>query len=385
MFAARTDWDLIPSHVSKTRSALEAEGVRVNDLTEVRTARCGLGIAADEILGALADPRILDDASHPLGIPETRAAVAGYYADRELEVGSDDIVVTASRSEAFSHLFELLLEADQEVAVPVPSYPLFDSLARLADVRLVPYPQPVRLDVSRIEEHLTDATRALFLMNPNVPSGALLDDAERDALVSLCKRRDLALIVDEAFMDYASRKAGASLRTSMARTDEVLTFTVGTLSKALAIHLKMGWIVVSGPTTLRTQALRRLEVIADTYSSASRPNQIASIRLLAGSGERQAAIRERLQINREWLTNRIRSVSGVRLASEPSGWYATLGLGKAADEEGLVLELLEGDHVLVHPGYLFEYDAPCVVVSLLPPGPDFQAGIEALLARATTG
>lgn len=377
MFASRTDWELIPNNLSRALSRLRAEGVDVVDLTESNPTHCELDYAADEIRAALSSERVLHYDPDPRGMREAREAVCAYYATRGATLEPEQIVLTASTSEAYSHLFKLLLEPHEEVLVPVPSYPLFEYLAALADVELSAYPRGEAIDADELASRVDEATRALLVVNPTNPSGASMSSADRRAVAQVCQQRSLALVSDEVFLDYAPRAV------TMAAQDDALTFTLSGLSKVCGLpQMKLAWIAVTGPSAQRDEALARLEVVADTYLSVSTAAQTAAATLLEGAPRLQEQIRERTRDNRKALADLFAGNERVRITSEDAGWYAVVRISGVQDEEELVLRLLEHDHVLVHPGYFYDYSGPArLVVSLLPPAQRFRIGAERLARR----
>ena len=155
MFSDRTNWKLARNRFTQALEEVRASGARVLDLTVSNPTRAGLHYDERAILGALASPRALDYDPQSKGLLLARDAVAGYYRDRDgrgerdvasnvstrgLEVDPERIVLTTSTSEGYSFVFRLLCNAGDELLVPKPSYPLFEFLADLQDVKLVPYP-----------------------------------------------------------------------------------------------------------------------------------------------------------------------------------------------------------------------------------------------------
>ena len=139
MFAARTGgWSRIPNALTLALERRRAAGLEVLDLTESNPTRCGLEYPREAILAALADPRALSYAPDPLGMLSARESISADYAARGAAVPPGRLVLTAGTSEAYGFLFKLLADREAAVLSPTPSYPLFDLLARLHDVRLVP-------------------------------------------------------------------------------------------------------------------------------------------------------------------------------------------------------------------------------------------------------
>src|SRR6476660_2993137 len=267
MFSRRTDWTLTPNRFTQVQRELSSAGREVLDLTVSNPVRAGLHYDADAILNSLKNARAIDYDPQPKGLHSAREAVAAYYREQHRSlVDPDYLVLTTSTSEGYSYVFRLLCNPDDEVLVPKPSYPLFDFLADLQDVKLIPYPliydHGWQVDFHTLEQAISPKTRAIVLVHPNNPTGSYVNADERSRLNRLCHEHELALIVDEVFLDYAMIPA----QPSFAMNKEALTFTLSGVSKISALpQRKLAWIIVSGPESMAAEALERLEVIADIY------------------------------------------------------------------------------------------------------------------------
>jgi aspartate/methionine/tyrosine aminotransferase len=383
MFSARTPWDLTPNRLARILKAKRTAGEPVIDLTESNPTRAGIPYPSD-LLTPLADPAALRYEPTPWGLEPAREAVAADFARRGFPLRPDRILLTASTSEAYSLLFKLLCDPGDEVLVPRPGYPLFDYLAGLESVRVVSYPLEYdgawRLDMAALAAAVTERSRVVVTVNPNNPTGSYLKRDEARALRVLCAERGLALISDEVFADYAlgedPRRMG-----SVAEDGSGLAFALGGLSKSCGLpQLKLAWIATSGAEGLRSQALSRLEVVADAFLSVGTPVQVAAPSLLARRAELQAPIRARLRENGEMLRARLAVSSPARLLEREGGWYAVLRVPATHPEEMQVARLLEQSNVLVHPGYFFDFPSEAYfVLSLLPPPPLFAEGLGRIL------
>ena len=287
----RTRWTLDENALSRAAAEARARGP-VLDLTESNPTRVGLGPGI-EMLSELGHPRGAQYDPVAIGHADARAAIAQYYRDKGVTIDPARVIVSASTSEAYSWLFKLLCDRDDAVLVPQPSYPLFDYLAALEDVRLVPYPlvrdDNFRIDLPALERAITERTRAILLVHPNNPTGTFVRAGEAEELERLAREHGLALIVDEVFGDYSF---GASELPTFAGRGHAMTFVLSGLSKVVALpQVKLGWIVAEGPIG---EALGRLEIIADTYLSVSTPVQRALPSILANRAPVQAAIRARV-------------------------------------------------------------------------------------------
>ena len=385
MFSARTRWDRTPNQLAALAGRVRASGRPLLDLTETNPTRAGL-VAPPRVLEWLARPGGLRYQPDSRGLPSARAAVAADHARRGLDVDPDHVVLTASTSEAYAFLFKLLCDPGDAVAIPRPSYPLFEYLAGLEGVGVVPY--PLRYDgewhVGRgdLEAALTPRTRAVVVVSPNNPTGSYLKRDEARALLSACAERGLAVIADEVFADFALREDRGRV-TSLAGRAEALTFALGGLSKSCGLpQLKLAWIAASGPRPVLDDALGRLEIVADTYLSVATPVQEAAPEILRALPELQAPLRERILANLSLLRERAASVPVVSLLEPEGGWSAVLRVPAHHTEDEWCARLLQEDGVLVQPGYFFDFPGEAfLVLSLLAPPEAFAEGVGRLLAR----
>jgi alanine-synthesizing transaminase len=383
MFSSRLDWSATENPHAKLLREKRARAETLLDLTESNPTAAGFLYPRELVIGALADPRLLRYEPHPAGLAEARAAVSGYYPG----ISPDQMLLTASTSEAYGYLFKLLADPGEEVLVPRPSYPLFEFLAALEGVRPVQYPLIYHggwaIDFDALERSITRRTRAIVLVNPNNPTGSFLKRTELAELVALCRRHGIAILSDEVFSDYVFGNDPRRV-ASLAGVDDVLTFVLSGFSKVLGLpQLKLGWVVVQGPEPARSQAMERLELIADTYLSVGTPVQWAAATLLEGREAIQKQILDRVQENRRFLASRIGSESPWRLLETEGGWYAVLEAPKIHTEEEWVLALLEEHNVIVQPGFFFDFEKEAfLIVSLLTRSEAFREGIQRVLAQA---
>jgi aspartate/methionine/tyrosine aminotransferase len=317
-------------------------------------------------------------------MPAARDAVSAYYTARGLRVAPAHVLLTASTSEAYCYLFKLLTDPGGEVLVPSPSYPLFEFLADMESVAVRPYPLEYhgawRIDIAALEAALTPRTRAIILVNPNNPTGSYVKRAELGMLTSLCAARGIALISDEVFADYALTEDPERV-SSLAGVEECLAFSMSGLSKVAGLpQMKLGWIVAAGPPALRSEALEKLEWIADTYLSVSTPVQCAAPALLAAAETVQRQIRERSAANLAFARAALDDSAANILAVE-GGWYITLQVPRIRSEEEWTLRLLEHDGVLVQPGFFYDFESEAfLVVSLLTAPGIFREGLPRIAA-----
>jgi aspartate/methionine/tyrosine aminotransferase len=311
-----------------------------------------------------------------------REAVAGYYAGHGAGSGSgvdaDAVVLTTSTSEGYGFLFRLLCDAGDEVLVAQPSYPLFDFLADLEDVRLRAYPLFYDygwwIDFAELERRIGPRTKAIVVVHPNNPTGHATGIVERGKLEEICLRHGLALIVDEVFLDYPLGEAVSERRVESFAMGEhpVLTFVLSGMSKIAGLpQMKVGWILGLGPEEVRREAMGRLEVIADTFLSMNAPVQLALPVWLAWRAGIQGQILDRVRRNL-----RAAEECGVEVLQVEAGWSAILRLPQRSGGGEVAEELLREVGVVVHPGAFYGIaETGRVVVSLIGPAAEFRAGM----------
>jgi alanine-synthesizing transaminase len=373
-FSTRTGWDVGESGFAAAIREARAAGRELVDLTISNPTVCGFEYDGEGILGALGDAAALSYDPDPRGMRSAREAVAGYYADHGAGVDPDAVVLTTSTSEGYGYLFRLLCDAGDEVLVAQPSYPLFDFLADLEDVRLRSYPLFYDygwwIDFAELERRIGPRTKAIVVVHPNNPTGHATGAAERGRLEEICARHGLALIVDEVFLDYPL--GSDRLESFAVGPHPVLTFVLSGMSKIAGLpQMKAGWIVGMGPEEARRQAMGRLEVVADTFLSMNAPVQLALPVWLDGRRGIQGQILERVRGNLG-----LAKESGMEVLQVEAGWSAILRLPQ--DGSGDVAgELLREVGVVVHPGSFYGIgEAGRVVVSLIGDAEEFSRGMQ---------
>lgn len=388
----RLPWHSKVNPLTKLRQQLQADGHPMLDLTASNPTACGLGDWSAAIGAALAQPGSACYHPSPSGSLLAREAVAASYVKCGSSVSADDFVLTASTSESYSFLFQLLCNSGDEVLTPVPSYPLFGDLAGLAGVRLRHYPLCYTgewmLDVGSVEQALSDRTKAIIVVNPNNPTGSYIRDFEGTRLLELCAERGIALIADEVFWEYSLSGEPRIGNTWFAAAVDspALCISLGGLSKSAGLpQMKLGWMLLRGPSELRKRVMEGLHWIGDTYLSVSAPVQEALPRLLEIGAEIQHAIKNRIAANerilREW------SGCATMLSALPveGGWSSVLRLPALRTDHDWCEILLREQRLWVQPGYFYEIEAEAhTVISLLTPPEHLAEGLRRIARAAET-
>lgn len=377
-FSTRTNWNTEESELARAHRLRRSAGLPIADLTASNPTRCGFSYP-DNLLQELADPEGLDYDPQPRGSLRARQSVCAYYAAHNVALDPAQIILTTSTSEAYSFLFRLLCDPGSEILIPQPGYPLFDFLAALDDVSLRPaplvYDHGWQIDFGSLRNAVTPATRALVIVHPNNPTGHFTKPWEAVELAALCREFDLSLIVDEVFLDYSFTGAPRSFAAGL---EDVPVFVVSGLSKIAGLpQMKAAWIAATGPD--RTQALDRLEVIADTFLSINAPVQCALPAWLDSRLQIQEEIRNRVRTNLAELDRQLAVMPAVQRLETEGGWYAVLRIPALQPDEQTALELLNRG-VWLHPGYFFGMpESGWLVASLLPTEPEFRTGVTTLV------
>jgi alanine-synthesizing transaminase len=385
MFSARTNWDSAPAPLFALAQEMRVAGKEILDLTESNPTKCGFVYVPEGLISpsALQQSAIYDP--DPKGLLQARQAIVRWYSNQSVAVDTSQIVLASSTSEAYSFLLKLLCNPSENIAVPKPGYPLFDYLSDVNDVTCRPYRLAYdgewHIDWSSMEKALAEGTRALVLIHPNNPTGSFIKADERERIVSSIRRRGIPLIVDEVFSAYPFREDTNRYGT-FAATNEVLTFTLNGISKLAGLpQLKLAWIVVSGPKELQLEALRRLEIIADTFLSVGSPVQHSLASILVDGLPMSRRIKERVVQNHGELRRIFSASLPASLFACEGGWSAVLRLPATRSDEEWAMELLRTQRVLVHPGHLFDCEVPsCVVISLLPELQSMSEGIRRIVS-----
>lgn len=367
MFSRRANWSATTNRLTRAREERRTRGLEILDLTETNPTRASLPYPLDELSAAMARAARAPYEPEARGIRSAREALAA-----ELRCDADDLVLTASTSEAYSFLFKLLADPGDAIVTARPSYPLFEHLAALELIELHTFALEFHRRWELHDVPVDARTRAIVVVNPNNPTGSFVTPDEQDRVASL----GLPIISDEVFLDYPLGGSGVSFVR-----DDVLTFTLGGLSKSAGLpHFKLGWIRVSGPG--RRDAIDALELIADNFLSVATPVQTALPDLLRIAPRIRDAIRERTRTNLDALHRILAAAPAAHVLPVEGGWSAVIRVPRVMSDEDFALALLDRG-VVVQPGYFFDFDSDGhFVVSLLTPGDLFDAGLHLILSAA---
>jgi len=257
------------------------------------------------------------------GVPEAREAVAREFHSRGLSVSADRIVLTAGASEGIDLALSVLLNLDDEVLVSVPTYPLYTAVLAKLGARAVYYRtdptngwQP---DIAHIESLITSRTKAIVVIDPNNPTGAVYTPENRLALLKLADQHNLVLLSDEGYTDLAY---GGQVPTLGSYNPSAPVISFSSLSKAyLAPGWRAGWMVFSGGTKLNG-VLAAVKEMADGRICSVGPMQLAVAAALDGDKSHQEAFLRELRARAEVTSQRLNAIEGISCVPPQAAFYA---------------------------------------------------------------
>ncbi|BCS36016.1 alanine aminotransferase [Luteitalea sp. TBR-22] len=307
------------------------------------------------------------------GILHAREAVADDFRERGLPVDPDRVLLTSGTSEGIELTLTALLNAGDEVLVPTPTYPLYTAvIAKLGAVESYYRTDPARgwlPDLDHLATLVTPRTRALVVIDPNNPTGAVYPPDVRRALVEFAEKHGLLLIADEVYADLAYD--GPVTPLGLIDPDAAI-ISYSSLSKAyLAPGWRAGWMAV-GRTPRLDGLLAGLRKLADGRLCSPGPMQYGITAALRGDRSFQDTLRAQLRERADITTDRLNAIDGITCVRPTGAFYAMpqVALPPGKTDVDYVLGLLRATGVLTVFGSGFGTD-PAMgafrVVFLAPP------------------
>lgn len=374
-----SDLEMYPNELETLRRELLSRGVVLRDLVSGNFVQNGITFPSDVLREGFVD--YIDHRSYipdSKGLLSAREAIANYYIARGWkEFSADQVFITASTSESYSLLFSLLCDPGDNILVPVPSYPLFEFIARHSKVQLANYQlisnndRQWMLDKKSFNS-ITNRTRAVIVVSPHNPTGWICDE-EIEHFFTL----GIPLILDEVFSEFKLKSNSIDTKFDTISNEKIPICLLNGISKIFALpDLKLGWIC------LNRIAIElwgeRLVFLNDTFLSANMPTQYVMPRLFDHGFLVTKKIRERIAINLEILRG-ILLGSGFDVSYSGAGPMLIIRLPSKYLETAIVRKMLELGF-LVHPGYFYDMErGEAIVVSLVTATCDLEAGMRALV------
>ena len=294
--------------------------------------------------------------------PAREAVVMQQQARGVLDVTAEHVFMGNGVSELIDLTLRALLNSGDEVLIPSPDYPLWTAATVLNGGKAVYYPCPeseqFQPDVEAIERLITPRTRAIVVINPNNPTGAVYDRGRIEALARLAERHNLVMMSDEIYDQMVYDDAEFVPMAALCR--ETLCATFSGLSKIYrACGYRVGWVSFSGAVDRAERYMNALDLLAALRLCSNVPGQWAVQTALGGfqSIHKLCAPGGRLYQSRQAIIDGVAKSQFLKLVSPRGSMYAFVGVDTKKipdfDDELFAMELLEQQHVLVAPGSSF--------------------------------
>ena len=347
---------------------LEEEGRRIIKLNIGNPAPFGFE-APDEILVDVI--RNLPQAQgycDSQGLLSARTAIVQHYQERGIDIDDvDDVWLGNGVSELITIALQAMLDDGDEVLVPAPDYPLWTAATSLAGGRPVHYLcdesagwQP---DLADLRSKVTPRTKAIVVINPNNPTGAVYSADTLEAIATVARENNLVVLADEIYDKILYEDAVHVPFATVA--PDIFTLTFNGLSKAYRVAgFRSGWLMVSGPKRHARSYLEGITILANMRLCANVPAQHAVQVALGGRQSIKDLILPggRLLEQRDAAVKALHAIPGVTCVVPKGALYVFPRLDPdlypIADDQRFVLELLRAQHVLVVQGTGFNWHSP---------------------------
>lgn len=283
------------------------------------------------------------------GIASARDAAAADFVARGVPVSADRVLITSGTSEGIDLALTAIVDEGEDVLVPSPTYPLYTAVLAKIGANPVYYrtdpTQGWLPDLDHMARAVTAKTRALVLIDPNNPTGAVYPEAVRRQLVDFAESRGLVILADEVYGDLGFDGAVPALA---AMAPEAAIISYSSLSKAyLAPGWRAGWMAV-GATPRLDEALAAIKKLADGRLCSPGPMQYAVTAALTGDRSHQITFRQALRERAELTTARFNAMPGMQVVAPKAAFYAMpqVTLPKGTTDEDFVLGLLRSKGIL---------------------------------------
>ncbi|MEP2603003.1 MAG: pyridoxal phosphate-dependent aminotransferase [Paraglaciecola sp.] len=348
---------------------MEDEGHRILKLNIGNPAPFGFEAPDDILKDVIHNLPSAQGYSDSNGIYSARVAVMQYYQQKNIkQVKVNDIFLGNGVSELIVMAMQGLLNNDDQVLLPAPDYPLWTAAVSLSSGEPVHYRcdenngwQP---DIEDIRKKITDKTKAIVLINPNNPTGAVYSVAILQQIIELAREFSIAVISDEIYdkilYDDAKHHCIASL------AEDVFFITLGGLSKNYRIAgFRVGWLVVSGNKSIANGYIEGLNILSSMRMCANVPSQHAIQTALGGYQSINELISHegRLKVQRDMATKMLNAVDGLECILPKGAMYCFVKVDadkfNITDDEQMIFDLLKAEKILLVHGSAFNLNEGC--------------------------
>ena len=354
--------------VLKEARRLEAEGFRILKLNIGNPAIFGFN-APDEMLhDMIVNLQNAQGYCDSQGLfPARKAIMQDFQSKGIMDVGTDDIFIGNGVSELIVMAMQGLLDAGDEVLVPAPDYPLWTAAVNLAGGKAVHYLCDEEAgwnpDIADIRAKVSARTKAMVVINPNNPTGAVYEKSVLEDLIKIAREKELLVFADEIYDRIIYDDAVHIPMATLA--PDLLTITFNGLSKAYrAAGFRSGWMVLSGNKKLAANYFEGLEMLSNMRLCANVPAQFAIQTALGG----YQSIRDlvlpggRLREQRDLCHDLVNSIPGLSCVKPKGALYCFPKIDakrfSLADDERFVMDLLRSKRILLVQGTGFNWPEP---------------------------
>ena len=353
--------------VLEEATRLEAAGHRILKLNTGNPAAFGFECPPEILQDLLRNAESAHGYGDAKGLLSARRAIVGYYQAKGVPLDVEDIYLGNGVSELIQMAMQALLDDGDEVLIPAPDYPLWTAAVTLAGGTAVHYrcdeASDWYPDLADLESKITYRTKALVLINPNNPTGAVYPDELLRGLTDIARRHDLILYSDEIYDKILYD--GTTHTPTSAIAPDLLCVTFNGLSKAYRVAgYRSGWLAVCGPKDQAQSYLEGLTILANMRLCANVPAQHTIAAALSGPQSINDLVLPggRLLKQRDVAYQLLTQIPGVTCVKPKGALYAFPRLDpkvyKIKDDQEMVLDLLRAEKIMIVQGTGFNWPDP---------------------------
>lgn len=308
------------------------------------------------------------------GERESRQAVTNYYQELGQDVDPDSLLLTSSINQSYLYLLKIFSAEEGEILVPTPHSPSLDEVAGFLGLELKTFPLSAedgwQIDPEVLAKHLTEKTRAIFLMSPHLPTGAIQTSETIHALSELLHQKPITLVVDESLSDFVFEKQKLPVISELVGSEQ-LVVSLQTLSNSFALPgFKVSWIQASGPDEEAQGFLHTVELMADTFLTLNQLSQAVLPEIIKFSKKWRHHFQKVIGKNQRILVGKLSKYPRLRFHHPAGGFYAFIEVlddhGQSIHDENAdqqtVVALLEKTGIYLHPGQYYGQKDGCYIM-----------------------
>ncbi len=301
----------------------------------------------------------------------SRRAIAQYYQNQDQEIDPESLILTASINQSYLYLFRLFSTNGGQILVPSPGSASYREIASFLGIKLTNYHLSAsdgwQINLADLESKITNRTRAIVLMSPHLPSGAVQSADTLRRLAQILQNKNIALIVDESLGDFIFTADPLPLVPVIMKRQQ-LVISLQSLSSTYALPGgKLAWMQVSGPAPQADKLAKNLECLADTFLSVNQFSQTILPDLVEHAGLWRRRLQRRLAKNQRLLCHLLGKSPRLRFHQPQGGFYlfvevldeAGQPLAAHQSDQQFCLSLLKQTGIYVHPGSYYGLPNGC--------------------------